>query len=113
MTHGITHPSLCFSQIRARDGKDFPAAGQLAVPPHAAGVRQKVEANRATDNHPDPPRPLPYGFGRGVVATLGGRIGSTTEGCSPLRDPRNDSILPISSSLSFAPSWLLPMIATA
>ncbi len=53
------------------------------------------------------------GCGRGVAATLGGRMGKITFGCSPVRPSRKAVIVSTSSPVSWAPSWLVPMTATA
>ncbi len=53
------------------------------------------------------------GCGRGVLAPLGGRIGSVTFGWAPVRLSRKRAILSVSSGESCAPSWLVPMTPTA
>jgi hypothetical protein len=53
-----------------------------------------------------------YGWGRGVAATLVGRIDRTTSGCRPVSDLRNAVTLSISASFKFWPSWDSPITAT-
>jgi hypothetical protein len=54
-----------------------------------------------------------HGWGRGVVATIGGRWGSVTSGWRPVSDFRKSAILPESSSLSCTPSWASAITSTA
>jgi hypothetical protein len=57
--------------------------------------------------------PPGYGCGRGVLATLGGRIGYVTFGWSPVKDLRKATIFATCSSLSDLPSWSVAMMPTA
>src|SRR5690554_2389483 len=54
-----------------------------------------------------------YDVGLGVLAVLGGRIGYSTRGCSPVRVCRKAVMALTSSSFSSCPNWLLPIMATA
>jgi hypothetical protein len=67
---------------------------------------------KARLSFPVPGRPRfwrPYCGGLGDVGVLGGNIGYIICGWSPVRDLRKSVIFDTSSSVSFWPSWLVPM----
>ncbi len=78
----------------------------------SAGCADRLQ-KQAPQPAPKPGSLEAYCGGLGVVDVLGGKIGYITCGWSPVSDVRKAVILEISSSVSFWPSWLVPITATA
>ena len=92
------------------EGASDPAAGPRPSAPAGREANRIGQVSRRRNNADrlPPATPFPicrrYGCGRGVAATLGGRMGKTTSGWRPVSDLRNSVTLSISLSLSFWPS---------